>query len=119
VFQEKARELGRLIGQSDEYKALKRAQDRLGAPEAGELRARLERLKQMDTAMKQRLSQGQEPSAAEAQAYQDLFATIEADPMYQGMISAQYNFDKLMAKVDQQIMEGIIAGASSPIITLS
>jgi hypothetical protein len=33
-------------------------------------------------------------------------------------VAAQTNFDKLMIRVNDQIMEGIRKGAASPIITL-
>jgi hypothetical protein len=34
-------------------------------------------------------------------------------------VAAQSNFDKLMVRVNEQIMEGIRRGSASPIITLS
>jgi len=116
VIPEKAQELGRLIGQSPEYGALKRAQSRVS--ESGELKERLERLRQMAAALEQKAEDGTQPSEAEVTAYDQLLGTIQGDPAYQGVVSAQTNFDKLMLKVNDQILEGIARGAASPIITL-
>ncbi len=51
--------------------------------------------------------------------YDSLVSAVQAEPSYQGVVAAQSNFDKLMAKVNAEIMEGIKKGAESPIITLS
>ena len=116
MIPEKARELGRLIGQSEEYSALKRAQSRVA--ETAELKDRLERLRQMANALEQKAEQGTQPSESEVAAYEQLLGTIQADPAYQGVVAAQANFDKLMLKVNDQILDGIARGAASPIITL-
>jgi len=44
---------------------------------------------------------------------------IQAQPAYQRAVAAQENFDKLMLRVNQWIMDGMKKGAASPIITLS
>jgi cell fate (sporulation/competence/biofilm development) regulator YlbF (YheA/YmcA/DUF963 family) len=116
VIPEKAQELGRLIGQSEEYGALKRAQSRVS--DASELRERLERLRQLATALEQKAEQGGNPPEAEVAAYEQLLTSIQGDPLYQSVIAAQSNFDKLMLRVNDQILEGISKGAASPIITL-
>lgn len=116
MIPEKARELGRLIGQSDEYGALKRAQARVA--ESPELKNRLEELRRMATVLEQKAEQGQHPSEAEVGAYDQLLSAIQTDSLYQSVIAAQANFDKLMLKVNDQILEGIAKGAASPIITL-
>jgi cell fate (sporulation/competence/biofilm development) regulator YlbF (YheA/YmcA/DUF963 family) len=84
VIEEKARELGRLLGQSEDYKALARAREGLEGVE--ELDAKFEELQQV---------------AAR-----------------QSLVAAQANFDKLMLRVQDQIMEGIKKGSESVIITL-
>jgi hypothetical protein len=43
---------------------------------------------------------------------------VQSDPAYQQLVAAQSNFDKLMLKVQEQIMEGMRKGAESRIITL-
>jgi cell fate (sporulation/competence/biofilm development) regulator YlbF (YheA/YmcA/DUF963 family) len=116
VIPEKAQELGRLIGQSPEYGALKRAQARVS--DSPDLKDQLERLRQMATTLERKAEEGTQPSEGEVAAYDQLLGTIQADPAYQGVVSAQSNFDKLMLRVNDQILEGIAKGAASPIITL-
>jgi cell fate (sporulation/competence/biofilm development) regulator YlbF (YheA/YmcA/DUF963 family) len=116
VIPEKAVELGRLIGQSPEYKALKRAQDQIGG--APELRDRLERLRSLAETIERGAQQGVEPTQVQMDEYDKLLSTIQTDSTYQGMVSAQSNFDKLMMRVNEQMMDGMRKGAASPIITL-
>jgi len=44
---------------------------------------------------------------------------IQSQAAYQRAVAAQENFDKLMLRVNQWIMDGMKKGAASPIITLS
>jgi hypothetical protein len=44
---------------------------------------------------------------------------IQSQSAYQRAVAAQENFDKLMLRVNQWIMDGMKKGAASPIITLS
>ncbi len=116
MIPDKAIELGRLIGQSGEYGALKRAQD--GVSEAPELREKLEKLRQLADGLERSAVEGKQPSETDVAAYDDLLNSIQSDSRYQSVVSAQTNFDKLMMKVNDQIMDGIRKGAASPIITL-
>ena len=43
---------------------------------------------------------------------------LEVSPVGQSYVTARANFEKLMAKVNQQISEGMEKGATSSIITL-
>lgn len=113
---EKAVELGRLIGQTEEYQALKRARE--GLEGATELRASFERLEQLAEALEQRAAQGQEPDPRDGEEYNRLFGELQADVRYQRLVAAQSNFDKLMMRVHERIMDGIRRGAESRIITL-
>ena len=45
-------------------------------------------------------------------------ARCRARPSYQRLVAAQENFDKLMARVNDWIVDGIEKGATSSIITL-
>jgi cell fate (sporulation/competence/biofilm development) regulator YlbF (YheA/YmcA/DUF963 family) len=117
VIPARAEELGRLIGQTEEYKALKRARDKLrDTPELGQ---RLRRLEEMARGLESAAARGEDAPAAEVSAYDGLLGEIQGDPAYQGMIAAQSNFDKLMLRVNEHILNGIQKGAASPIITLS
>ncbi|MBI4422048.1 MAG: YlbF family regulator [Gemmatimonadetes bacterium] len=117
MIAERARELGRLIGQSDEYAALKRAQSRVA--EAPELRERLESLRRLAESLERSAQSGGQPSEADVAAYDVLLTAIQGDPLYQSVVAAQSNFDKLMMRVNEQILDGIQKGSASPIITLS
>lgn len=113
----KAKELGRLIGQSDEYKALKRANDDLGND-----RDAVTKLQRMETLRREAqvmLSKGQEPSEAMERELDELLAKVQVTGAYQRAVASQENFDKLMMQVNQWIAEGIKMGAASPIITLT
>jgi cell fate (sporulation/competence/biofilm development) regulator YlbF (YheA/YmcA/DUF963 family) len=116
MLHERAVELGRLIGQSDEYKAVRRANDALGADaDAMTLLRRMEQLRQEASAM---MDRGDQPTAEMEQELEKLLGQVQVNPLYQRMIVAQENFDKIMVQVNQWILEGIKKGATSGIITL-
>jgi hypothetical protein len=48
-----------------------------------------------------------------------LLGQVQVNPTYQRLVVAQENFDKVMANVNEWILQGIEKGAASPIITLS
>jgi cell fate (sporulation/competence/biofilm development) regulator YlbF (YheA/YmcA/DUF963 family) len=114
--QERALEMGRMVGQSDEYQALKRANDRLMAET--ELRAGLERLRELQILLTEQVERGEHPRPEQQTEVDALVGKLQAHPMYQAVIAAQSNFDKLMFKVNDWILEGIKKGADSRIITL-
>ena len=47
-----------------------------------------------------------------------LLGQIQGRTTYQRLLAAQENFDKVMGRVNDWILEGIEKGAASPIITL-
>ncbi len=116
MISEKAQELGRLIGQSEEYKGLLRARE--GVEEANELHEQLNRLQELAESFERGANEGKEPSESETGEYDRLLTQIQGDSRYQSLVAAQSNFDKLMIRVNQQIMEGLKKGSKSPIITL-
>jgi cell fate (sporulation/competence/biofilm development) regulator YlbF (YheA/YmcA/DUF963 family) len=117
MLQEKAVELGRLIGQSDEYKAVKRTSDALNEDrEAMSLIRGMERLRTDAQAM---IERGENPTPEMEQQLDELLSRVQVNATYQRAIAAQDNFDKLMLRVNEWISEGIRKGAASPIITLS
>ena len=113
----RAEDLGRLVGQSEEYKALRRANDRLMAD--AELRGRLEQMQQLQFKVAEGLDKGQAPTPAMREEMDALMGVVQTSPLYQGIVAAQANFDKLMARVNEQILEGIKLGSESRIITLA
>jgi cell fate (sporulation/competence/biofilm development) regulator YlbF (YheA/YmcA/DUF963 family) len=116
MLEEKAVDLGRIIGQSSEYQALRRAEQALrGDPEAV---ARLERIQDLARQVDLTLAQGEMPEEATTQANDLAIRELELSPTGQAYAVARANFDKLMARVNQQISAGIEKGAVSTIITL-
>ena len=116
MLDEKARELGRLIGQSAEYQAVKRANDALnGDRDAVALLRQMDQLREQAQRM---IERGQNPTAEMEQQLDDLLSKVQVNPNYQRAVAAQENFDKTMLQVNNWISEGIKKGATSSIITL-
>lgn len=116
MLDQKGRDLGRLIGQSSEYQALKRANESLG--EDREAVALLQRMEELRRSAQEMIARGQEPPEAMEQELDELLSKVQVNPAYQRALVAQANYEKLMAQVNTWIAEGIRAGAASPIITL-
>ncbi len=117
MIDETAQQLGRLIGQGEEFRALQRAREAVSSDK--ELVEQLRKLDEMASQLERRVAGGQEPSQEDADAYERLFSTVQATPLYQRLVAAQSNFDKVMLRAQEQIMEGMRAGGESRIITLS
>ena len=116
MLEEKAKELGRIIGQSSEYQAVKRANDALTADKEA-----MELMRQMETLRReaQRLIEsGQEPTPDMERQLDTLLEQVQRNAVYQRMVAAQSNFEKVMARVNEWILQGIQKGATSSIITL-
>lgn len=114
VMLEKAKDVGRLLGQSDEYKSLQRARQRLNEDrEAVEL---VNRLAELERALQGALQQGQEPTEEQQKEYEETFSKLQSGSRYQALVAAQSNFDKVLQQVNGKIGEGIEAGAKSSII---
>jgi cell fate (sporulation/competence/biofilm development) regulator YlbF (YheA/YmcA/DUF963 family) len=116
MLNERAIELGRLIGQTPEYQAVKRASDALN--EDREAVALLEQMERLRREAQQLIARGEQPSAEMEAALDDLLGRVQVNPTYQRVIVANENFDKVMQNVNQWILDGIKKGASSSIITL-
>ena len=116
VIWDKAQDLGRLIGQSAEYQALRRAESTLR--EDKDTVAKLDQIQTLARQVDQMVSSGQMPDQATAESYETAVRDLEMSPVGQAYVVARANFEKLMAKVNQQISEGMEKGATSSIITL-
>lgn len=116
MIEEKARELGRLLGQSKEYQELKRANDALAQDsEAVKL---LKQMEQLRTDAQRMIQRGEHPTQEMEKQLDELLSKVQVQPPYQRLLSAQENFDKLMQRANEWILEGIEKGAASPIIML-
>lgn len=117
MLEEKAKELGRIIGQSPEYQAVKKSSEVLNADrDAVSVLQQMERIR-VDA--QQMIQRGEQPTPEMEQQLDDLLMKVQGNSVYQRAISAQENFDKVMYQVNNWIMEGMKKGATSSIITLS
>jgi len=117
MLEEKAKDLGRLIGQSPEYQTLKRSSEALN--EDREAVALLQQMETLRGEAQQLIQRGENPTPDMEQQLDTMLEKIQSQPAYQRAVAAQENFDKLMLRVNQWIMDGMKKGAASPIITLS
>ena len=116
MIETKAKDLGRLIGQSPEYQAVKRANDALGQDEAAV--ALLKQMEQLRLDAQRMIQRGERPTEQMEKDLDALLGQVQSQTAYQRLVSAQENFDKLMARVNDWIVDGIEKGATSSIITL-
>jgi cell fate (sporulation/competence/biofilm development) regulator YlbF (YheA/YmcA/DUF963 family) len=116
VIWDKAQELGRQIGQSSEYQTLRRAESSLR--EDKETVTKLDQIQTLARKVDQAIAQGQMPDQPTADAYEAAVRDLETSSVGQAYVVARSNFEKLMAKVNQQISDGMEKGAASSIITL-
>ena len=117
MLEEKARDLGRVIGQSPEYQAVKRSSDALNSDR--EAVSVLQQMEKIRTDAQQMIARGEQPTAEMEQQLDELLTKVQSNAVYQRAISAQENFDKVMYQVNNWIMDGMKKGATSSIITLS
>lgn len=115
-IEDKAKDLGRLIGQSPEYQALKRAND--GLAQDKDAIAVLQRMEQLRMDAHRMLEKGERPTPEMEQELDGLLQKVQVNTTYQRLLVAQENFDKTMGKVNEWILDGIERGATSSIITL-
>ncbi|HEX5970714.1 MAG TPA: YlbF family regulator [Gemmatimonadaceae bacterium] len=116
MIEDKAKELGRLIGQSPEYQAVKRANDALSQDTAAV--ALLRQMEQLRINAQQMIQRGERPTEEMEKELDGLLGQVQGQAVYQRLVAAQENFDKIMGKVNDWIVDGIERGAASPIITL-
>lgn len=105
-----------MIGQSEEYRALRRSESTLR--EDKDTVARLEAIQTLATQVDQAMASGTQPDEATMTKYQGAVQELETSATGQAYVVARANFDKLMAKVNKDISDGIESGATSKIITL-
>jgi cell fate (sporulation/competence/biofilm development) regulator YlbF (YheA/YmcA/DUF963 family) len=114
AMMDKARELGRLIGQTAEYKTLERARESLS--EDRELSALLDGLARLEAELGRTVERGEEPSRESAEAYEKTLMQVQASSIYQSLVAAQSNLEKVLGRVNEEIGKGMETGARSRII---
>lgn len=116
MIDDKAQELGRLIGQAPEYQAMRRAEQALR--EDPEAQKRLEVISRLTREFDQLMAQGQAPDEAKGQEYETTLREFELSPVGQSYLVTRANVEKLMTRVNQMIADGMERGVTSGIITL-
>lgn len=111
---EMAERLGQSLARTEEYQALKRAIDASGDDrELAELQNLIQKLEQE---MQGRLQAGEQPTEEQTKEYEGYFNRLQSNMAYQRLVAAQTNFDKIVARVNETIHQGIQKGAESRII---
>jgi len=116
LLQDKAADLGRLIGQSAEYQAVKRAGEALNADR--EAVTLLQQMEKLQTDAQRMIQRGEQPGEEMERQLDELLGQIQGNALYQRMAASEENFNKLMHRVNEWIGEGSREGATSSIITL-
>lgn len=111
---DKAKEVGRLLGQTAEYKELQRARQRLN--EDRETVELVNRLADLERELTSQLQRGETPDEESREAYEETFSRLQSGPRYQALVAAQSNFDRVLQQVNEQIGAGMEAGSKSSII---
>src|SRR4029077_7932633 len=92
VIWDKAQDLGRLIGQSSEYQALRRAEAALRDDK--DTVAKLDQIQTLARQVDQAVAQAQRPEPATAEAYESAVRDLETSPVGQSYVVARANFEK-------------------------
>lgn len=111
---EMAGDLGALLGQTAEYGALGRARKRIEEDES--LRPLVQTMDDLERELAEMMQRGEQPDDAFRQRYEASFSELQGNASYQGMIAAQANFDRILARVNEAIGQGMERGAGSRII---
>jgi cell fate (sporulation/competence/biofilm development) regulator YlbF (YheA/YmcA/DUF963 family) len=117
VLEDKAKELGRLIGQSAEYKAVKRSNDALNQDK--DAVTLLRQMEQIRIDAQKMMERGEQPTEEMENNLDALLGQVQGKVVYQNVVVSQENFEKVMARVNEWILDGIKKGATSSIITLA
>ena len=113
-IQEMAESLGRSLGRTPEYRTLARAIESAdGDREIVTLRNEVQALQEVLEAAVRR---GEEPPEAEMERLETVVGRLQASSVYQSVVAAQANFDRIMHGVDAAMQEGMRKGAESRII---
>lgn len=113
-IEERAREIGKLLARSNEYQAVKRANDRLG--EDRETITLMNRLADLEDQITAFMRAGREPDQETQEEFAKLAEEIQQRDAYQSVVAAQANFQRLMEKINEEIARGIESGEQSRII---
>ena len=110
-----AKDLGKLISQSPEYKYYTSAAKEVDEDkETSEL---MKKLKEIEEKVVEAQQAGKEIDQETRDEYTKAMQEVQGKSKVQALIASQENYMKLMNKVNSQISDGIQEGAQSRIIT--
>src|SRR6202171_4889852 len=110
MLEEKGKELGRMIGQRPQSQVLTRSGEALNADR--EAVALLQEMEKLRGEAQQLIQRGENPTPEMEQQLDSMLEKIQAQAAYQRAVAAQENFDYLMLRVNQWIMDGMKQGRS-------
>lgn len=111
---ELAESLGRELGRTPEYGTLARAIESAdGDSEIAALKNEVEALQKVIEAAAR---EGREPPQGEMERLEAIIGRLQTSSVYQSVVAAQANFDRIMYRVDAAMQEGMREGAESRII---
>lgn len=112
-----AESLGRAVGNTHEYRTMARAMERANDDrQIVELRTELQK---SEESLQSAVRSGTEPDKADMEHYEATLNKLQASSVYQSLVAAQTNLDKIMYRVDAAIQKGMREGAASRIILSS
>ena len=109
--------LGRALGNTPEYRTLARAKE--CADDDRQIVELTNELQRREATLQSAIKEGKEPDRAEVERYEAALNKLQASSVYQSLVSAQANFDKIMYRVNAAIRKGMQEGAASRIILTS
>ena len=106
--------LGRALGRTPEYRTLARALENADADR--EIVALRNEVGALERRLQEAIAGGREPDKETMEQFEAAVGRLQASSVYQSVVAAQTNFDKIMRRVDAEIQNGMREGAASRII---
>lgn len=116
-IEELSESLGRTLGGTPEYRSLARAKE--SADDDRDMSRLKNQLMKVEQSVQAALQRGEQPGKEDIEQYEAAMGELQGLSVYQSLVAAQANFDKIMHRVDGAIQQGMRAGAASPIILTS
>jgi cell fate (sporulation/competence/biofilm development) regulator YlbF (YheA/YmcA/DUF963 family) len=81
--------------------------------------ALLRQMEQIRLDAQRMMERGEQPTEEMENNLDALLGQVQTKMVYQSVVASQENFEKVMARVNEWILDGIKKGATSSIITLA
>ncbi|MYA40823.1 MAG: YlbF family regulator [Gemmatimonadetes bacterium] len=113
-IEEMAGSLGRALGRTPEYRTLARALE--SADDDRDIVALRNEVRELERRLQEAIAGGKEPDKETMAQFEAAVGRLQASSVYQSVVAAQSNFDRIMHRVDAEIHKGMREGAASRII---